>query len=571
MFSVWAPKSSSVSLIVDGDEHEMTRDRDGYFSICLSANAGSRYGFCLDGGPPLPDPRSPSQPDGVHGLSQVIDYGSFEWTDQDWKSPSLRSGIIYELHVGTFSPEGTFQGVIRKIPYLKQLGVTHIELMPVNEFSGDRGWGYDGVDLYAPHHCYGGPVGLNKLVDAAHSHGLAIILDVVYNHLGPAGNYLNRFGPYFTSKHRTPWGEGVNLDDACSDQVRRFFIDNGLMWLRDYHFDGLRLDAIHALVDDSPKHFLAQLSEEIEALGNELGRELVLIAESDLNDPRVVKCRMQGGYGMNAQWSDDFHHALHAVLTGEDNGYYSDFGQVAQLAKTYNDVFVYNGIHSRSRKRVHGKQVEHLPAERFLAYSQTHDQVGNRAAGERLCHLADEARARLAAGLVLTAPFLPMLFQGEEWAASTPFQYFTDHETELGRLVSEGRRSEFVDFGWCPEEVPDPQDLETFRRSKLQWSEIEAEPHKSMLEWYRALIRFRAEHPELVGGDMSLNRIHFDEGERWIAITRSDLVTVANFSDGPRQIPSDVKSVLLASTGETKIRGGHVHLEPFGFAVCSRK
>ncbi len=548
----------------------MTRDKDGFFSIGLSASGGSRYGFRLDGSSPLPDPRSPSQPDGVHGLSEVVDHRSFPWTDHDWKSPSLRNGIIYELHVGTFSPEGTFEGVIRKLPYLKRLGITHIQLMPVNEFSGDRGWGYDGVDLYAPHHCYGGPAGLKRLIDAAHSQDFAMVLDVVYNHLGPAGNYLNRFGPYFTSKHRTPWGEAVNLDDACSDQVRRFFIDNALMWLRDYHFDGLRLDAVHALADDSPKHFLAQLSEEVEALGNELERELVLMAESDLNDPRVVQCRNQGGFGMNAQWSDDFHHALHTVLTGEDNGYYADFGQVAYLAKTYNDVFVYNGIHSPARKRVHGKQVEHLPAERFLAYTQTHDQVGNRAAGERLCHLADQCRARLAAGLVLTAPFLPMLFQGEEWAASTPFQYFTDHEEELGRLVSEGRRSEFVDFGWRPEEVPDPQDFETFRRSKLRWSEIDSEPHKSMLEWYRSLIRLRGEHPELVGGDMALNRIHFDEGERWMTIIRNDLVTVANFSEVPRRIPSDVKSALLASTGETQICNGHVHLGPFGFAVCSR-
>jgi maltooligosyltrehalose trehalohydrolase len=570
MFSVWAPKSSSVWLVLDGAEHVMTREKDGYFSTGLSAGGGSRYGFRLDGSSPLPDPRSPSQPDGVHGLSEVVDHRSFPWTDHDWKSPSLRNGIVYELHVGTFSPEGTFEGVIRKLPYLKRLGITHIQLMPVNEFSGDRGWGYDGVDLYAPHHCYGGPAGLKRLIDAAHSQDFAMVLDVVYNHLGPAGNYLNRFGPYFTSKHRTPWGEAVNLDDACSDQVRRFFIDNALMWLRDYHFDGLRLDAVHALADDSPKHFLAQLSEEVEALGNKLERELVLIAESDLNDSRIVQCRNQGGFGMNAQWSDDFHHALHTVLTGEDNGYYADFGQVAYLAKTYNDVFVYNGIHSPARKRVHGKQVEHLPAERFLAYTQTHDQVGNRAAGERLCHLADHCRARLAAGLVLTAPFLPMLFQGEEWAASTPFQYFTDHEEELGRLVSEGRRSEFVDFGWTPEEVPDPQDFETFRRSKLRWSEIDSEPHKSMLEWYRSLIRLRVEHPELIGGDMALNRIHFDEGERWMTIIRNDLVTVANFSEVPRRIPSDVKSALLASTGETQICDGHVHLGPFGFAVCSR-
>jgi len=341
------------------------------------------------------------------------------------------------------------------------------------------------------------------------------------------------------------------------------------MWLRDYHFDGLRLDAIHALVDDSPRHFLAQLSEEVETLGNELGRELVLIAESDLNDPRVVQCRNQGGYGMNAQWSDDFHHALHSVLTGENVGYYADFGQLAYLAKTYNDVFVYNGIHSAARNRVHGKQAGHFPAERFLAYTQTHDQVGNRAAGERLCHLADQSRARLAAGMVLTAPFLPMLFQGEEWAASTPFQYFTDHEEELGRLVSEGRQSEFVEFGWTPGEVPDPQDPETFQRSKLRWNEIDSEPHKSMLEWYRSLIRLRSEHPELVGGDMALNRIHFDEGERWMKITRNRLVTVANFSDVPRRIPSDVKSALLASTGETKLCDGHVYLEPFAFAVLA--
>src|ERR1700722_13382288 len=410
---------------------------------------GADYAFVIDGAePPVPDPRSQSQPHGVHGRSRFVDHSAFPWTDSGWKAPALDSAIVYELHVGTFTAAATFDAAIDRLGYLKDLGVTHVELMPVAEFSGDRGWGYDGVDLFAPHHAYGGPDGLKRLVDACHARGLAVLIDVVYNHLGPSGNYLPRFGPYLTHRHSTPWGDAVNFDGRGSDEVRRLFCDNALMWLRDYHCDGLRIDAVHAIIDTSAIHFLEQLASEVAALERELGRRLVLIAESDLNDSRIVRARELGGYGIDAQWSDDFHHALHCVLTGERAGYYSDFGTIADLAKALRHAWVYDGRYSNHRGRPHGRSPAGLSGHHFLGYAQTHDQVGNRAKGERSSHLMSIARLKIGAAIVLCAPFIPMLFQGEEFGADTPFQYFTNHEEpELAKAVSEGRRKEFAAFG----------------------------------------------------------------------------------------------------------------------------
>ncbi|HVV45360.1 MAG TPA: malto-oligosyltrehalose trehalohydrolase [Bryobacteraceae bacterium] len=448
-FHVWAPHAKTVDVMIGDRRVPMTRhSREWWSASVADAEPGTDYAFSLDGGKPLPDPRSPWQPYGVHGASRTVDHSAFEWTTRSWQPPPLSSAIIYELHIGTFTPKGTFESAIDRLDYLKNLGITHVEIMPVAEFPGDRGWGYDGVDLFAPHHAYGGPEGMKTLIDACHRAGLAVILDVVYNHLGPDGNYLGLFGPYYTQQHHTPWGEAVNLDGAGSIEVRRFFCDNALMWLRDYHVDGLRLDAIHAIFDSSAIHFLEQLSREVEELEAATGRHFFLIAESDLNDPRVVTPREAGGFGFNAQWSDDFHHAVHTLLTGESAGYYADFGRMRDLAAALQDVFVYGGRESAHRGRAHGKPVRGLSGHRFIACIQNHDQVGNRAKGERIGALAGIARQKIGAALLLCGPSVPMLFQGEEFGAATPFQYFTNHsDPELGAAVSKGRREEFASFG----------------------------------------------------------------------------------------------------------------------------
>jgi maltooligosyltrehalose trehalohydrolase len=424
--SVWAPGKNTVEVEARGRRYAMTPRENGWWLAELPLDGTFDYAFVVDGGEPLPDPRSRWQPSGIHGLSRMVDHGVFHWTDQRWQAPPLAAAVIYELHIGTFTPAGTFGAAIDKLDHLAELGVTHVELMPVAEFSGSRGWGYDGVDLFAPHHAYGGPEKLKRLIDACHARGLAVILDVVYNHLGPAGNYLSRFGPYFTDRYATPWGQAVNFDDAGSDQVRRFVCDNALMWLRDYHFDALRIDAVHAIYDSSALHILEQLAAEVAALAAQSARHLALIAESDLNDPRIVRPRAVGGYGIDAQWSDDFHHALHTVLTGERSGYYADFGTLADLAKALERAFVYDGRYSRFRRRAHGRSREGLSGHNFLGYLQNHDQVGNRARGERSSDLMSVGRLKIAAALVMTAPFIPLLFQGEEWGASAPFLYFTD-------------------------------------------------------------------------------------------------------------------------------------------------
>ena len=546
-FRVWVPRAeASVDVVIGDDRHPMRPcggDGGGWWEATVDgAGPGTRYVFSIDGGPGRPDPRSAFQPEGIDGPSELVDHGAFAWTDDGWTGVSLPDAVVYELHVGTFTDAGTFDAAIEKLPHLVDLGVDVVELLPVAEFSGDRGWGYDGVDLYAPHHAYGGPDGLKRFVDAAHAAGIAVVLDVVYNHLGPAGNYLAEFGPYFTDKYSTPWGMAVNVDAPGSDEVRRFFVDNALMWLRDYHVDGLRLDAVHAIIDMSAVHLLEQLAVEAEALEVELGRDVFLIAETDLNDPRIVSRRDAGGYGIDAQWNDDFHHCLHTILTGERAGYYESFGSIEQLATSYRRGFVFAGEYDPHRGRSHGRPPTGIPAWRFLGYLQNHDQVGNRAQGERSSHLLSPEALRLAAGLVLTAPFVPMLFQGEEWAASSPFQYFTDHhDPELGHAVSEGRRSEFSYFGWSPEDVPDPQDRATFDRSKLRWDELDAEDHASMLDWHRRLIELRRSHPALGPGTFEDLDVHASEEEGWIVVVRrapsTTAAIVANLSDQPVRVP----------------------------------
>jgi maltooligosyltrehalose trehalohydrolase len=478
----------------------------------------------------------------------------------------LADAVLYEVHIGTFTPAGTFDAATEKLDHLVDLGVTALELMPVAEFPGERGWGYDGVDLYAPHHGYGGPDGLKRLVDACHRRGLAVVLDVVYNHLGPAGNYLREFGPYFTGRYSTPWGDATNFDGSYSDEVRRFCIDNALMWLRHYHIDGLRLDAVHAIFDRSAVNILEQLADEVSELATTLGRRLFVIAESDLNDPRVVWDSERGGYGIDAQWSDDFHHALHALLTGEKNGYYADFGRVEDVAVALQRAFVYDGRYSRFRRRRHGRSTNGLGGNRFLAYLQNHDQIGNRALGERTSALIDLDLLKVGAALVMTSPFVPMLFQGEEWAASTPFLYFTDHrDPDLARAVGEGRAREFAAFGWDPALIPHPQDTTTFQRCKLDWSEIDEQPHADLLEWHRSLIRLRAENPVLRDGRMDRVATRFDETGRWLVVERGPLTIACNFSGEWCRLEIDgarTRDILLTSSKEPGLSGGRVELAP---------
>jgi maltooligosyltrehalose trehalohydrolase len=559
-FEIWAPRVKKMAVQAGGVAVPMEGpDEDGWWRCAVEEAApGTAYGFLIDDDPkPYPDPRSEWQPDGVHGLSRIYDQAAFAWGDAGFQAKPLSSAIVYELHIGTFTQAGTLDAAIEKLDYLVDLGTTHVELMPVAAFAGDRGWGYDGVALYAVHEAYGGPDALKRFVDAAHAKGLAVLLDVVYNHFGPVGNYTGNFGPYLTDAHKTPWGGAVNLEDAGSREVRRFFCDNALMWMRDFHIDGLRLDAVHAFVDRSAIHFLEQLAAETEELSSSLARNLILIAESDLNDPRIVTPLDSGGLGMSAQWSDDFHHALFAVLSRErETGYYADFGSIGQLAKAVERTFVYDGVYSRYRRRVHGRSAATVPQHRFFGYIQNHDQVGNRAVGDRISHGAGLERAKIAAAVVLTAPFIPMLFQGEEWAASSPFQYFADHdEPEMARLVSEGRQKEFVAFGWKPDQIPDPEDNATFERSKLHWNELSKPEHAEMLAWYRALIRLRRTTPWLNDGDPDHTRVEFGEDARWFRIRRGSIVVICNLGEEDRPFWfADQCEVLLASRDGVGVR-----------------
>jgi maltooligosyltrehalose trehalohydrolase len=570
-FRVWAPTPKNVELAILQQRIPMDRQPDDWWSVELpSLAAGSDYGFVLDGEGPFPDPRSPYQPHGVEGLSRPIHHENFAWADTGWQAPPLSSAIIYELHIGSFTPRGTFDAAIEKLDHLVDLGVTHVELMPVNEFSGEHGWGYDGVGLYAPHHAYGVPESLKRLVEACHLKHLAVILDVVYNHFGPVGNYWAKFGPYQKNNFATPWGPAINFDDAYSDEVRRFFCDNALMWLRDYHFDGLRLDALHAIVDTSAEPFVGQLAGEVKKLEAQLGRHLVLIAEDDRNDPRFLWSRGRGGFALHAQWNDDFHHALHTVLTGETNAYYSDFGSLADLCKALEKAYVYDGRYSPFRKRRQGRAPVGLDGARFLAYLQNHDQVGNRPLGERSSQLMSLGRLKAAAALILTSPFLPMFFQGEEWGATTPFLYFSDHQDPmLAAMVREGRRREFPGFAGNPEDIPDPQSPKTFARSKLAWEELSRPRHAELLDWHKRLIRLRRSHPSLCDGRMEEISARCDENERWLRMERGPWIIVCNLGKEPLKmdLPEGSHEVIAASETRVVLDSTTVTLPPDSVAI----
>jgi maltooligosyltrehalose trehalohydrolase len=544
-FNLWAPLAQKVTLLADGVHYPMSPVDGGGWTA--QANA-TDYGFLLDDDEtPLPDPRSRRQPGTVHGLSRVFDAGEFVWSDADWKGRQLAGGTIYELHIGTFTTEGTLDSAIDKLDHLVSLGVAFVELLPVNAFNGTHNWGYDGVLWYAVQESYGGPEAYQRFVDACHARGLAVIQDVVYNHLGPSGNYLPRFGPYLREGNENTWGSSVNFD---SPQVRNHVIDNALMWLRDYHVDGLRLDAVHALVDESPTHILHELAEETDALSAFLGRPLILIAESDLNDPRLVTPREAGGYGLTAQWSDDFHHAVHVALTGETSGYYADFASLAALEKVLTRGFFHDGTFSSFRGHDHGHPIDTatMPAWRLVVANQNHDQIGNRAEGDRLTASLDYGRLAIAAVLTLAGPFTPMLFMGEEWGASTPWQFFTSHpEEELGKATAEGRIAEFERMGWDPSVVPDPQDDSTFQRSKLDWSELESGDHAKLLVLYRALAQLRSIRPELTDPRMTRLSVAWDESADWLVLHRGDVSIVVNLNDNSNTIPLVAREILLAT------------------------
>jgi maltooligosyltrehalose trehalohydrolase len=565
-FEVWAPFAKRMSVQAGGQVYAMhgPDERNWWRADVESAGPGTDYGFLVDDDrKAYPDPRSQWQPRGVHELSRVYDQAQFAWTDGRFQAVPLASGIVYELHIGTFTPEGTLDAAIGKLDHLAEMGVTHVELMPVAAFEGRHGWGYDGVALSAVHEPYGGPAALKRFVNAAHCKDLAVLLDVVYNHFGPSGNYTGKFGPYIVGSHHTPWGGAINLEDADSCEVRRFLCDNALMWLRDYHIDGLRLDAVHAFVDRSAIHFLEQLATEVEALQAWVARRLVLIAESDLNDPRFVTPREAGGFGVDAQWSDDFHHALFTVLCPEETqGYYADFGSLGQLAKALQQTFVYDGIYSKYRKRIEGKPPGGLSQHRFLGYIQDHDQVGNRARGDRISHIAGVERAKMAAALVLTSPFVPMLFQGEEWAASTPFQYFADHtDPTLAQAVSEGRKREFAAFGWNAASIPDPEDRATYENSKLRWDELKLAAHGEMLEWYRALIRLRRNTPDLNDGAAGKTRVTCNEAEKWLRMERGRIAVICNLGER-RRFPAPCDAQILLASKEIIREGEGITLPP---------
>lgn len=570
-FEVWAPERKKVAVQVEDTSYPMQGpDERGWWHIDVdTSNPAIDYAFLLDDDQhPYPDPRSPHQPNGVHAASRTYDHAGFTWSDENFRAAPLSSAVIYEMHIGTFTPEGTFDAAIAKLDYLRSLGVTHVEFMPVAAFEGNHGWGYDGVALYAPHDPYGGPDGLKRLVDACHARGLAVLLDVVYNHFGPSGNYTGFFGPYINHCHSTPWGGAVNFEGRYSSEVRRFFIDNALMWMRDYHIDGLRLDAVHEFIDRSALHFLEQLSIEVEDLSATLGKQFVLIAESDLNDPRLVTPREANGYGLDAQWSDDFHHALHAVLSEEGGGYYDDFDSLTQLAKALQNIFIFDGLYSSYRRRHHGRPVRNLSYHHFLGYIQNHDQAGNRTRGERFSHFVSEARAQIAAALVFTSPFVPMLFQGEEWAASSPFQYFADHQdAALRDSVSTGRINEFRAFGWKQEDVPDPEAPATFERSKLRWQEISEQPHTSMLAWYSDLIHLRHTTPALNHGDPGSVYAEADDKAHTLRMTRGNVQTLVNLDTLDRTFPFPAGAKLLLANRTLVPAGQELSLPPETVAI----
>ncbi len=534
---VWAPQATRMRLRLAERDVELRRSDSGWWHADIELAHDTEYGFLIDEETrPLPDPRARRAPRGVHEMSRVFEPGLHPWQDTAWTGRQLAGGVIYELHLGTFTPEGTLDAAIDRLDHLVDIGIDFVELLPVNGFNGTHNWGYDGVLWYAVHEGYGGPAAYQRFVDAAHARGLAVIQDVVYNHLGPSGNYLPRFGPYLREESANTWGASVNLADP---EVRRYILDNASMWLRDYHVDGLRLDAVHALTDESDKHILQELAEQTDALSAFLGKPLSLIAESDLNDPRLILPREAGGYGLTAQWSDDYHHSVHVALTGETAGYYADFASLGALAKTATRGFFHDGTFSSFRGRNHGHPIDAaVPTWRLVAFAQDHDQIGNRAIGDRLSASLGFDRLRIAAVLTLAGPFTPMLFMGEEWGASTPWQFFTSHpEPELGEATAAGRIAEFERMGWDPAIVPDPQEPSTFSRSKLDWSEPESGDHARLLGLYRELARLRRGHPTFTDPAFDHLVASYSDEQGWFRLDRGDVTIVINLATEQLSFP----------------------------------
>lgn len=596
--SLWAPFARKAALLLTEKKLQLPlkETQYGYWELITDKiTPGDRYRFLLDGEKELPDPASLSQPEGVHGPSEALDIHGFQWTDTAWKNHDLNDYLLYELHTGTFTREGTFEGIEKKLDHLLELGINTIELMPVAQFPGCRNWGYDGVFPYAVQHSYGGARGLQHLVNRCHEKGLAVVLDVVYNHLGPEGNYLRQSGPYFTGKYPTPWGEAVNFDDAWCDGVRRYFIDNALMWFRDFHMDGLRLDAVHAIKDFSPVHLLREIKEHTLLLEERTGRRHHLIVECDLNDTRFINPVNENGYGMDAQWLDEFHHALRVTAGQERQGYYADFNGIGHLAKAYRRAYVYDGIYSPHRHRTFGTDAGSNPGRQFIVFSQNHDQVGNRMLGERTSRLVSFEMQKLLAGAVMAAPFLPLLFMGEEWSEPNPFLYFINHsDPALVEAVRRGRQSEFAAFQ-SRGKIPDPQAEETFRSSTVQWELLKREPHQTMFRYYQAVIALRKQHPVLRRPHREGLETAVQPEERILALRRwnggSEVLCLMNFSreqqpitlpgEGVFPISETTWKKLLdsaapewkgpAAASDTVKTGTTIHLQPESIIIYGNK
>jgi maltooligosyltrehalose trehalohydrolase len=564
---VWAPAAQRVSIVADGIERPLAHSgHDGWWTDDRDLPPGTRYGFRLDDSEQvLPDPRGRSLPDGVHGISEVVDTTALAVVG--WTGRPLDNAVIYELHIGTFTDEGTLDSAVDRLDHLVDLGIDFVELLPVNAFNGGHNWGYDGVAWFAVQHSYGGPAAYRRFVTACHERGLAVIQDVVYNHLGPSGNVLPRFGPYLRSDSQNTWGDTIDLRQP---EVRSYILDNARMWMQEYGVDGLRLDAVHALVDDGPVHLLQELAAQTDALAAELGRPLTLIAESDLNDPVMIEPRGTG-YGLTAQWSDDYHHAVHVALTGETDGYYADFESLGALAKTATRGFFHDGTYSSFRGREHGRPIPpDVPTHRLVTFAQDHDQIGNRATGDRLSASLPVERLRVAAVLTLASPFTPMLFMGEEWGASTPWQFFTSHpEPELGEATAHGRIDEFARMGWDPDVVPDPQDPATFLRSKLDWAELTRSPHRELLELHRELIALRHREPEFADPRFDMLSAEWDDGVGWFALHLGGLEILVNLGQEPWSSPGAAR-LLLATTPAVSAGDFGVQLPPDCAAIVRR-
>jgi maltooligosyltrehalose trehalohydrolase len=567
--SLWAPHADIVELLTDHHPPvRLVKQEYGYWSTTIrNLKPGDRYQFLLNNQKKIPDPASLAQPDGVHGLSQALEINAFEWTDHTWKNPPLTDYIIYELHTGTFTVKGTFEGICEKLDHLKSLGITAIELMPVVAFPGDRNWGYDGVFPFAVHLSYGGAEQLQQLVTLCHEKGLAVVLDVVYNHLGPEGNYLPEFGPYLTDKYKTPWGKAINFDDAGCDGVRAYFLENAMMWFRDFHVDALRLDAVHAIKDFSPTHFLRELRMYTNKLMERTGRIHHLIIECDLNDSRFIDPLEKQGYAMDAQWCDEFHHALRVAGGQQTIGYYSDFNGVEHLAKAYRDTYVYNGIYSPHRQKTFGNDVSRHNGEQFIVFSQNHDQIGNRMLGERTSCLVSFEMQKLMAGAVVVSPFIPLLFMGEEWAEKAPFQYFVSHtDPELAEAVRKGRKEEFKSFQ-SQDEFPDPLAEQTFNRSKLNWNAINNEPHATMLRFYKLLISIRTHFLPLHLFKRNQLDVNCDPKQQTLQLRRwrgpdvekNQLICLMNFSKQAQQfqLPENYSWNKLLCSSDQEWLGSH--------------